>query len=1668
MKRFTLILTLSLLTIFAGYSQVTRYWVGGGTAYGNNQNKWSLTSGGSPIGGSNPIQWQVNDIAIFDANSGSNIVVIINAIGTIGKLYIYGNQTVTVKGDGIDDRTLDLDTEGSETFYLGGGSTFIIVGASNGMYLRINMNSYTTAKIYGYLMVTDDINGYGEFSKSSSASITFYDGSTYEHNSKESGSDIPDATWNTGSTCKITGITGDLPGNYNQSFNHLTWDCGSQSKDLDFNGQITTINGNFTVANTNNYILGLSGSTAVTTTIKGNYIQSGGKFAMARYAPDNTLNIDGNFTLTGGYFYMSISDGANSIVNLKGNMSLSSGAQLRTSDGTSAYTNFNFTGTGNQSFTNSGAILYYKTHFTVVSPAVLDLGGSVLGHHQYSTGDFTLQSGAGIKTSHTSGMTATGNASGCIQLMGTRNYSSGGHYTFYGSGAQATGNGLPTSPTGKITIGSAANTTNLSFSNSTTIGGSLIIVKGSVATSNISYASGGVLEYGGNALQTMGNNEWPSSTVPNLKITNSSGVLMNAGKTVTNNLNLFAGTLSIGNNNTLTFHNSSITVNSGSLTGGSLSNIIFSGSGSTTLPGVINGLKDLTVNRSGATINIGGVVNVTGTLTMTAGSCTLGVGNITYGPSAILLYNGSATQTTGSAEFPTSNQPSQIKFQNPTLVNLHENRSFSGTISLESGNFNIGNHQFTLNGYFNQTGGSMESGLTGHLNFTENVNPTILPSGSTIATVTINRSGGINLAGNATINSNLILENGYLVIGANLLTLNGLITQNSGTMTGGDESSVFFGGSGASTTLPAITLSNLTVNRSNGISLGGDVTVNDQLYTQAGTLNIGSNALYINGIMKTQDGSLADASSTLQINDSEAKISTDLPAANLGYLLIYRTDGVTMKGNVTVNNELSIFAGSLNIGQNNTLSLFGTLVENTGTLESGSESSLTIGGGGELIDLNLTNLFNLSLFRISGISLNKSLTIWGTFSLSSAEINLNENMILYGPNGSLRYSGLTTQTTTAKEWPASNSPRNISIQNFSGVALHDDRTISGSLNLESGIFEIGTNTLTLTGNINKTMGTMAGSLNSTIVAGNSMMIMSLFLPEITLKDLMVDRMSGLHLSGNLDLYGTLSLSSGEFQINNHTLTLRKPISGNLDNFKSSAVSNLIIDGTESGLNIGATENVRITNLNSLTIANQHVNGISLNGALNLDGQLTINAGSKFNLNPESQLTIRGNMMLAEPECLILKSNAVFTASLILYGEQTCSGSVRVERYIKGYTSNTDGWHLFGCPVSNFLIDESSFHPGNEDDLFIYSEPDNLWMNYKVPGNFTHFEAGKGYLVASHTNDNKWVSGMINNQELSFSGFSITDGRGWHLLGNPFPSPLRWNDGLWHIEGINHLAKLWQESIHNYSDLDPNELVPAHNGFFIRVNSEINKLTIPLMSREHENLSWQKSIEMPTLILKAQSIENNTATICRVRFYDDASAGFDNFYDAHYLAGFPQPPEFYSKTTCGEMLSTNTLPFSEETTVQLHFAKGLSGAYHIDAGEISSFPVGVKIVLKDNLLNIPIDLAIQSSYYFTSNPEDHPDRFTLHFSNHTGVEEFHSTSEPTFIFSDGKIQILNLDTNSNIPAMVEIFDLTGRLILKTPAPMDGKITCTGLVKGIYLIKLSFFNTDKCLSSKISVL
>ena len=179
---------------------------------------------------------------------------------------------------------------------------------------------------------------------------------------------------------------------------------------------------------------------------------------------------------------------------------------------------------------------------------------------------------------------------------------------------------------------------------------------------------------------------------------------------------------------------------------------------------------------------------------------------------------------------------------------LDQNRTLGNVTNASGKDLSANGYQLTLSGTTSFTStGTIDASGTGSTVIYSGSSAQSFASGlfknNTVYNLTLNNSSGLSQNGALTVSNSLTLTNGSYMIGANTLTLNGSIAYSSGTLTGGSSSNIAFGGSGASTNLAAITLNNLTINRSNGITLSGDVTINNTLTLSSGLLNTSTNTL---------------------------------------------------------------------------------------------------------------------------------------------------------------------------------------------------------------------------------------------------------------------------------------------------------------------------------------------------------------------------------------------------------------------------------------------------------------------------------------------------------------------------------------------------------------------------------------------------------------------------------------------------------------------------------------------------------------------------------------------------------------------------------------------------------------------------------------------------------
>jgi hypothetical protein len=314
----------------------------------------------------------------------------------------------------------------------------------------------------------------------------------------------------------------------------------SQSSDVNFNAEVTTLQGDLKITSTNGKKFALTNNQkGLILNIEGSIIINGGTFY---FADGNSttyktyiMNISKNYTQTGGTFghNNNFSD-ARLLIVFKGD-----GYSYTKSSGTleSDYINWelNIAGT----FTlNSDFTLISQRSFTLTNGTFTIASGKSFTINGYldckssvvnGSGHFFINDNATLVTKNINGIRET-DASGAIQVTGTRKFYDGVNYIFNGTSEQIIGDAF--TQCNDITIDNSAG---VKLGNSFLVSGTLYMTNGNLDRdgNTLLYANNATLNYNGTTSRTTTNAELPSSGGPkNIIITNNEGVTLHASRTI--------------------------------------------------------------------------------------------------------------------------------------------------------------------------------------------------------------------------------------------------------------------------------------------------------------------------------------------------------------------------------------------------------------------------------------------------------------------------------------------------------------------------------------------------------------------------------------------------------------------------------------------------------------------------------------------------------------------------------------------------------------------------------------------------------------------------------------------------------------------------------------------------------------------------------------------------------------------------------------------------------------------------------------------------------------------------------------------------------------------------------------------------------------------------------
>ncbi|MBC7448795.1 MAG: DUF4331 family protein [Hymenobacteraceae bacterium] len=517
------------------------------------------------------------------------------------------------------------------------------------------------------------------------------------------------------------------------------------------------------------------------------------------------------------------------------------------------------------------------------------------------------------------------------------------------------------------------------------------------------------------------------------------------------------------------------------------------------------------------------------------------------------------------------------------------------------------------------------------------------------------------------------------------------------------------------------------------------------------------------------------------------------------------------------------------------------------------------------------------------------------------------------------------------------------------------------------------------------------------------------------------------------------------------------------------------------------------------------------------GSLVIDNGSGVTLSQPVAVRqvlrlLDGNFSL-DSRMLTLLSNALGTAMVTNQGG-TVLGTATVQRYISkvsnaglGYrhlssptTSSavsdlaTNGFTPIVNPAYNAIPMPTTFTRATFPNVLGYDErrdPTNpeFIAGYFSPNSLEDpLRVGHGYSVYIKGGLKPDFVGSLTQTDVTRSGLTRTgnfsgpmEKSGWHLLGNPFPSPLDWDlvdDNL--PAGFNSEIFVFkstgsgQQGIYlsrqNGMGTLPDGPIALGAGFFGRVMSGAPlSITLPSSARP-VNYPYTQPVQYRTapdvrptmsVTLRQTGVADAVADEAIVYFQTGATAQVDSRFDAerpeHNKGGVPT---LASLTTTGNELAVNGLPttaFRAGTVIPLMLDVAAAGTYEMALGKWANMATTqVEVALLDRQSNTRTVLTPGATYAFrTAGGGIDVKRFALVFGPAASPagENLRTIANALVLWpnpASGNVQL----AGGTAGADVTVFDVTGRAVLRTKADTVGAATLdlTTLTKGVYTVRV----------------
>ncbi|MBG8552196.1 Ig-like domain-containing protein [Hymenobacter guriensis] len=557
---------------------------------------------------------------------------------------------------------------------------------------------------------------------------------------------------------------------------------------------------------------------------------------------------------------------------------------------------------------------------------------------------------------------------------------------------------------------------------------------------------------------------------------------------------------------------------------------------------------------------------------------------------------------------------------------------------------------------------------------------------------------------------------------------------------------------------------------------------------------------------------------------------------------------------------------------------------------------------------------------------------------------------------------------------------------------------------------------------------------------------------------------------------TLSMSLG-------TLDVR----GNLTNNGTFAPSGgTVALGTATLSNLLGSSRIRFWNLR-----------VDANNA-----QLSTSAGASV----RRLLTLNGNFT-TNGNAFTLESN-VATTGMVVNNAGVVTGAVTVQRYITPDLNAGAGYRHASSPVANAAVASlavpgttpvvnsaynTAAKPGTVtpyptvfgyDQSRLATATNNLApfsKGWESPQSLeSPLEVGRGYTVQLPADQTLTFTGTLNNGTVTQTLTRVAAGApnaaaaGWHLVGNPYPSPLDYSQvaaadrpnlmgAIYVFESTSQYGGGYRFYNNGIGTISP--VLAVGQAFFMRVAASQTSGSLTFRNSQrvavYTNSVYHREAETRPLVQLQVQAPNGLQDDAYVYFEQGATAGVDNEFDAVKL---PNTHNLNLTTqAAGEELAINGLPVPGTAAVRVPLTVRVpaAGAYTLAAAQVLNLPAGTQALLLDQETGTRTELHEATQYAFNAAATSLPGRFVLELQagSVTAAAPAALAAQVSLYPNPAtaRVTLLAPLKLAGKATEVQVLNSLGQVVLRQPVAatangLRAELSVQGLAKGVYSVRL----------------